>query len=252
MQIVEQFIFGKKPDQSFCEDGILITDNFVEVVDGVTSKGNITYDGFSSGWKAKEVILKTISTMEPHITKIDMFAQLDLALKENCASIKKLEWLRASIIVFSKYRNKIWSLGDCSCIINEQQYIETKKIDKLLGELRAFVEECGENGREAITPFLKKQMILENTLDFEFGYTVANGNGFYPKHIKEYDVTSGDVVVFATDGYPKLFYTLKESEKYLQNILQSDPRCIKEFKSTKGLEPGNNSFDDRAYVKFVV
>ena len=121
-----------------------------------------------------------------------------------------------------------------------------------MGELRAFVEECGENGREAITPFLQKQMILENTLDFEFGYTVANGNGFYPKHIKEYDVKSGDVVVFATDGYPKLFDTLKESEEYLQNILQSDPRCIKEFKSTKGLEQGNNSFDDRAYVKFVV
>ena len=31
MQIVEQFILGKKPDQSFCEDGILITDDFVAV-----------------------------------------------------------------------------------------------------------------------------------------------------------------------------------------------------------------------------
>lgn len=252
MRIVEQFILGKNPDQSFCEDGILITDDFVVVVDGVTSKGKITYDGFSSGWKAKEVILKTISTMEPHITKIDMFAQLDIALKENCASIKKLEWLRASVIVFSKYRNAIWSVGDCSCIINEQQYIETKKIDKLLGELRAFVEECGENGREAINPFLEKQLLLENTLDFEFGYTVANGNGFYPKHIKEYNVKSGDIVVFATDGYPKLFDTLQESESYLAKILQSDPDCIKEFKSTKGKDPENNSFDDRTYVKFIV
>ena len=80
MQIIEQFICGKRQDQTLCEDGLLITDHFIVVVDGVTSKGKIKYDGFSSGWKAKEVILKTIATMEPTTTKIDMFSQLDFAL----------------------------------------------------------------------------------------------------------------------------------------------------------------------------
>ena len=252
MQIIEQFICGKRQDQTLCEDGLLITDHFIVVVDGVTSKGKIKYDGFSSGWKAKEVILKTIATMEPTTTKIDMFSQLDFALREHRESNKRLEWLRASIIVFSKHRNEIWSLGDCSCIINNETKTATKKIDRLLGALRAFVEECDEDGREAIKPFLEKQMLLENKWESEFGYTVANGNGFYPKHIQEYKVHPGDTVVFATDGYPQLFNTLQESEDYLQHILEVDPKCIKEFKSTKGKAPEDNSFDDRTYIRFIV
>lgn len=40
MKIIEQFIKGKREEQSKCEDGYIIKDNFIAVVDGVNAKGN--------------------------------------------------------------------------------------------------------------------------------------------------------------------------------------------------------------------
>ena len=56
----------------------------------------------------------------------------------------------------------------------------------------------------------------------------------------------------ATDGYPKLYDTLEKSEEYLAHILEYDPLCFQEYKSTKGLQKGNSSFDDRTYIKFTL
>ena len=38
MQIIEQYIKGKRPDQRFCEDGWVVTPHFAAVIDGSTSK----------------------------------------------------------------------------------------------------------------------------------------------------------------------------------------------------------------------
>ena len=65
------------------------------------------------------------------------------------------------------------------------------------------------------------------------------------------DVPEFSEVVLASDGYPKLFGTLEESEHYLQKVLAEDPLCISLNKQTKGLMVGNNSYDDRTFVRFV-
>ena len=38
MRIIERYCRGKRNDQSLNEDGMLVTDDFAAVVDGVTSK----------------------------------------------------------------------------------------------------------------------------------------------------------------------------------------------------------------------
>ena len=65
------------------------------------------------------------------------------------------------------------------------------------------------------------------------------------------DVPEFSEMVLASDGYPKLFGTLEESEHYLQKVLAEDPLCISLNKQTKGLMVGNNSYDDRTFVRFV-
>ncbi len=57
-------------------------------------------------------------------------------------------------------------------------------------------------------------------------------------------------IVLASDGYPKLKSTLKESEEELAKIIEIDPLCYKTYFSTKGLKKGNFSFDDRTYIRF--
>ena len=59
-------------------------------------------------------------------------------------------------------------------------------------------------------------------------------------------------VVLASDGYPTLLTTLKESEEALAKHLADDPQNIGEFVATKGLVEGNVSFDDRAYIKLTL
>ena len=59
-------------------------------------------------------------------------------------------------------------------------------------------------------------------------------------------------IVFASDGYPFLCNTLAESEQKLDEQRRNDPLNIHTFKATKAFVEGNNSFDDRTYVRFSV
>ena len=59
-------------------------------------------------------------------------------------------------------------------------------------------------------------------------------------------------IVLASDGYPFLEPTLQDSEARLTQQRQSDPLNIGTFKATKAFVIGNQSFDDRAYIRFKV
>ena len=78
VQIIEQFICSKYPDQKKCEDGLFISNDFIAVIDGVTSKGELTWpDGseggsvfpspMTSGRYAREILAQALKTMEPGI-----------------------------------------------------------------------------------------------------------------------------------------------------------------------------------------
>ena len=99
--------------------------------------------------------------------------------------------------------------------------------------------------------YLKEQGIFANT-NYSFGYSVINGGTIIPKNVKVYSVQSGDRIILATDGYPKLFDTLEASEQYLELKLKEDPDCVYSLRGTKGVSSGNVSFDDRAFIGFSV
>lgn len=267
MKIIEQFIKGKRQNGVLCEDGLFVSGDYICVIDGVTSKGKQTWDGiYTSGGFAKEIILKTLENMPPRADKKTFFDTLDLSLgaaydaqvQNDCIT----EYLRACIIVYSAAHKKIWSLGDCACIINGQKHENPKAIDLLLSGLRAFVTESAKKdgaditqsdiGRQAILPFLNEQLKFENDGDSIFGYGVLNGHGVNMDFINEYDVREGDTVVLASDGYPVLCDSLDESEAELAKLLEIDPMCIRENIGTKGIDKDNCSFDDRTYIKFEV
>jgi glycerophosphoryl diester phosphodiesterase len=59
-------------------------------------------------------------------------------------------------------------------------------------------------------------------------------------------------IVLASDGYPFLCPTLAESEERLAWQKTNDPLNIGTFKATKAFMQDNDSFDDRAYIRFTV
>jgi len=79
---------------------------------------------------------------------------------------------------------------------------------------------------------------------------VLNGFPIHSNHVIILPVPQHSQLVLASDGYPVLKDTLAESEAALRELIQKDPLCYRENKGTKGLAKGNDSFDDRTYIRF--
>lgn len=269
MKIIEEFIKGKRPRQSECEDGYVIKPQFVAVIDGVTSKGKHLWESkYQSGCYATRKVKEFLSGDVEKLTAEELFSSLSRYLME--AYKRELgedvveERLRACIIVYNGIYKEIWSYGDCQCMLDGKVYKDDKEIDNIFAKKRSDIikkaledgmkeEELIVNdvGRKAILEDIKEQFSYENKM-CELGYPVLNGDDIIPEMIKKLSVSEAAEVVLASDGYPILCDTLEKSEKELKRLLEEDPLCIGENMGTKGVQPELDSFDDRCYVRFVI
>lgn len=264
--IIEYYIQGKTGNIDDLEDAIVVTKDFYAVIDGVTSKFPVKYQKKTAGRYCAELLKSAIESLPRDIDVNCALELLDktVSLAYEGGEITAENKMQASVIIYSKARREVWSYGDCQLMINDTVYDHKKAIDKTLENLRAltiltYLNEGGEReslfendiGRESIMPYLKKQSQFANA-DGYFGYGVIDGCGINKSHIKVYTVEKGDNVILASDGYPRLFKTLEESEKYLKEALENDPLCICENMQTKMKSQGNASFDDRSYLSFTV
>ena len=263
LEIIESFIKGKKTE-ALCEDALVVIDSFIAVIDGVTGKSNRMFDGLSGGKAAAIKVCECVEDFPFDIECISAIEKITEAVKSLYEDDEPVGAAAAVAIIFSKEKNEIWSVGDCQCIINGKLHKHEKEIDVLLSEVRSLVLEnekrngktekellLSDTGREFILPLLKSQHIFANTHG-DFSYGVFNGNEIPKDKIVVYKVKDGDEIVLASDGYPYLKENLEESEFLLQEEIKNNPLCDGDFRSTKGLVDGNNSFDDRTYIRFIV
>lgn len=271
MKILEQFIESKAGNRVACEDAIFVSEHFVAIIDGATAKGNMRWgnDQVKGGYYAKELLLAALPKMPKDITGEKAIEFLTDSLKEGYGENSALldnpkEQLNASVSIFSNHRKEVWQYGDSPFLLNGKLYTVDKKIDVVTAEARSAycqallaegmtLAQLTENdlGKIPIQPILEKQAMFANQ-DGEFGFAVLNGKDFNLNLLIKHTVKTGDHLVLTSDGYPKLFKTLTESEAYLQKILTEDPLFIYQHKVAKGLYKGNVSFDDRSYISFLV
>lgn len=267
IEIVEQYIKGKRKDESLNEDGLIITDRYIAVIDGASSASK--FDGISGGLIAKNVLKNGINNLESFTNGYEAINKLNqllfLAQKGYPESrFDPRKRMMASLIIYSIENREVWGYGDCKCLINGKEYQFDKKIDGINAEVRSFVNsielEKGVSYSELLDNDVGAKMIAEIILsqpylankDVEYGYPILDGFQLCESLYFEKKVQVGDEIVLATDGYPKIFNSLKKSEEYLSSVLKKDQLCIKENKSVKGFYKGLNSFDDRSYIRFKV
>ncbi|TPF95246.1 hypothetical protein BG22_02965 [Bifidobacterium sp. UTBIF-78] len=354
MRVIERFCRGKRADQSLNEDGLVITDEFAAVVDGVTSKSVRHLWRPSGGVMARGLLIDAVGTLPRNATMRETQMTLDRRLRAEYARSdadesvfvnEPWERLQANAVVYSATHREAWLFGDCQIMVNGVQTPTLKRVDELLGEVRSFAaqamaldggadsatapdrmrspEEPDEsdevvsdesdsgteklpgasiasveshespqstrpnessirpigpdtsvasdesssrieepNGvgqpetepddpaRNLIMPFLRLQSRFANRRS-TYGYFVFDGftDPTYP--IRTVPIAPGDEVVLASDGYPLLRPTLTESERELARLRRDDPSLIHEYRSTKGFVAGQESFDDRTYLRFV-
>lgn len=269
VKIIEQSLVAKSP-RAKSEDGIVVTDDFVAVIDGSTSKTARRYSWFhTNGEQCMRLVAKQVRRMAKDTTAERFCREVTERVRKQYKR-KELEHLAAhpedrmaaSCAVFSRVRREVWLIGDCQCLIGGQHLDNSKPQEKVIAERRAATAESllakGEatveslsredKARQAIIPDLVEAMKGQN-----IDYAVIDGFAIPRKKVIVVPLGFEPfTIVFATDGYPFLKETLAESEQSLALQLQGDPLCIRTFKATKGRMEGNNSFDDRAYIRFEI
>lgn len=289
MKIIESSIIGKK-SQEACEDGMVVTDDFIAVIDGSTSKTpkHLNPD-MKNGRYAMMLISEYIREELKADASVDDFCQGVTAyiynkVYEKLGVEERLkehpeERLTASAILYSRTRNEVWMVGDCQAIIDGKLYENGKPYEQEIARKRVELIEQGLSPAEArkqIEPLLIKAMLSgQNQI-----YTVIDGFPIYREGVKVVSVSasssvqdsvpasdsvpcsdsasasdtipsSSSEIVLASDGYPFLEPTLAASEAALAEQIANDPQNIHSFIATKGIVEGNKSFDDRTYIRFV-
>lgn len=270
-KVVDHFIKGKSKTENLCEDKIVLSESYLCVIDGATSKSDIKFNGKSTGVIIGEVLESAIKKANPKLNHYQFMDYLSDYVKQFYVDQDVLEHmivtpkdrLIATIGVYSIYKDEVWIVGDCQCLIDKIYYSKNKRIDEINSNVRSIIVEMEllkgktisqlqeqDAGREFILPILKKQQIFQNAhYDNDLSYAVIDGFEIDRKKIKKISTANSTSIVIATDGYPMLFPSLIESEKHLQRIIKKDPLCFRLFKSTKGVYKNNLSFDDRAFLK---
>lgn len=289
MKIIESSIIGKKSPEA-CEDGMVVTDDFIAVIDGSTSKTpkHLNPD-MKNGRYAMMLISEYIREELKADASVDDFCQGVTAYIYNKVyeklgveeRLKKHpeERLTASAILYSRTRNEVWMVGDCQAIIAGKLYENGKPYEEKIARKRVELIEQGLSPAEArkqIEPLLIKAMLSGQNQT----YTVIDGFPIYREGVKVVSVSasssvqdsvpasdsvpcsdsasasgtipsSSSEIVLASDGYPFLKPTLAASEAALAEQIANDPQNIRSFIATKGIVEGNKSFDDRTYIRFV-
>lgn len=148
MRIIEQYCRGKREDQSLNEDGLVVTGDFAAVVDGVTSKSVRGLWKPSGGVVAKDLTTAAIASLPADATMRETQQAIDgrlrAAYRDRGGDItaimerEPVERLQTNAVVYSAARHEAWLFGDCQIMVNGVQVPTVKRVDVLLGELRAF------------------------------------------------------------------------------------------------------------------
>ena len=203
MKIIESSIIGKKSPEA-CEDGMVVTDDFIAVIDGSTSKTpkHLNPD-MKNGRYAMMLISEYIREELKADASVDDFCQGVTAyiynkVYEKLGVEERLkehpeERLTASAILYSRTRNEVWMVGDCQAIIDGKLYENGKPYEEKIARKRVELIEQGLSPAEArkqIEPLLIEAMLSGQNQT----YTVIDGFPIYREGVKVVSVSDSSSV----------------------------------------------------------
>jgi glycerophosphoryl diester phosphodiesterase len=264
LTVDEQLVVAKTGDPATCEDAVATTADFAFVFDGATDKDPAPEGASTSGRVAGQALAAAVAGLDPGIDVAGAVAELSDVL----ARLEpQREGVRpsATFAGYSARRREVWRVGDCHWLTETSGGGTQSRIDRVTSQARAAmlralvasgssVEELRRDdpGRRMILPLLRQQHVFRNAeKDRRFGFAAIDGSAVPPRFIESQPIDAGTTLVLATDGYPRVFLTLAETEAYLERDIERDPLRIGRHASTKGVAPGEASFDDRAYVRLT-
>ena len=252
----------------------MVTDDFVAVIDGSTSKTDKQFcPAMRNGRYAMTLVAEVVKQQLSKEDTVETFCQkatqrILQCYQEHKADMERLkanpvERMTCSAVVYSSARREIWFVGDCQAFdcTSNKLYENNKPYEQPIAEMRSArirldmldgadpaAYRIQDKGRDFILPLLREYCKYQNVT-----YPVIDGFSIPMNTVKVVSLpVSTQELVLASDGCPVLSKTLSESEDNLARILAEDPLLIGQMKMTKGWMKGNRSFDDRAYIRFRI
>ncbi len=276
MKVIEKFVKGKFNKEELCEDGICITSDFIAVIDGVSSQSQFKYKNKKLGKIICDILLEAIPNLD---NNFDCYQSIDFLNKYIIEFYKKHNIYEeiykdaanqpsASVIMYSKKYNQIWLIGDCMGMYGDNIIGGGLEIDELYTKIRAMTIEYllstgyteeqlleEDVAKKFVQNLSKRQPYIRNKIyNSKYDYVVIDGFNKPNKNLVKCVEIPNNIkeIVFVSDGYRKPFNTLKKSEEYLEYIKEVDPLCYKEFAYERGFYKNQESYDDRAYIRFEI
>lgn len=267
MRIVEQFTQGKFDDPNRNEDRIIVTENFIAVLDGATAKKCGLLDGKTSGRFAVDTAEKVFKEFSADVSAEEAVDALSRELDHRIAQFgdfsQDIERPAYGFAAYSRHRRQIWRVNDVHVRMDDINHLGSKVVDDITYAARALMTDMAlrggmtvddirqkDVGREFIQPALDLQHLLANRPG-EYCFGVIDGRRVPRDFIEVLDASTVTEITLASDGYPDLLPTLAQTEKYLFDYMIEDPLLYKKHKSAKGVSTGQVSYDDRAYIRFT-
>ncbi|OUL20805.1 hypothetical protein [Nostoc sp. 106C] len=265
--VVESLSRSKYGDPTQGDDRLVVNQDFVAVLDGATDSSGASYDGLSPGRFVAEIGAQALESLAPDSNATEAIEHLTQAVRKSLLKVKSdktpIFAPCFAIILFSNTRREIWRVGDCQYLLDGKGHNPLSKVDEVTTQLRSLIVHSYLAQGKTITELLQNdpsqnflvsiyslQSALCNSPTEPFGYGVINGERVPEKYIEVVKIPEQvKSVILASDGYPDLRTTLKESETILREIIAKDPLFYDLYLGQRGLAPGRESFDDRTYVR---
>ena len=253
-----------KNDASRCEDAVVLTDNHVAVIDGMTTGfgDGSNHGSVPPGRIAAKSMAEATASLDPSATAEEAVTAYTAALHDDGHRFSEVLF-GASIVCLSLHRREAWRVGDCHLRIGRIEHFGVKDVDAANSAYRAAINHAcvaggtsveqlrvRDVGRHATRPLLDAQRHLANYTG-PFGYGVVDGTPVPSRFIEVHTLPDNGVeITMMSDGYPAFGSDLADAEVQLAASLQRDPACIDELcRMAKAWKPGTNGPDDRSYVR---
>lgn len=225
-------------------DAVVVTPHHAAVIDGVTGKTALHFDGLPADQFAARVIADALRTCDPAAEVSTVLTTLGAALTGSLAALGFDTGLvsppAATVGIVALAREELWLVGDITGLLDGRTVTGgAPPTDAVLADLRAAYLHAllagGANPAELaeadpsqalLAPMLEQQHVFGNHPDSPWSYGVLDGQPIPERHVHVHDLAGVDEVVLASDGFHVLHPTLAATLAAHEALVAADPLCI--------------------------
>lgn len=246
LSVIEHLVRSKIGDPDRGDDRILVGDDIVAVIDGVSRRPGDTFDGAVAADIVAEVLASSSGA-----TLGDVVSTITRRIADiSCGSVAPGAVFAA--VVAS--RREVWRVGDPNVRIDGVTFGGATAPDAVSTTARAFLEttRCGDPSAIAIE-LSGAQRKLANRLTVG-GYAVLDGTTVPSDFLEVWALDNREHrIVLTTDGYGTVFDDLDRTEARRVYDRERDPLgVLANLHYGKDLLAGAEAFDDRGFVSVIL